>query len=176
VTSRHDDARVIISDGHGTTEHRIAPAPGRPARVPVDRTDDPDLEIAVVAGGTALVRWRRTEPAEPGAPATEPPPPDRVAAVEELYLIGLHLEQYRHATRSPEPYWAEALRRDPDHAPTCTALAARRYRAGRYPEAERLLRRAIDRLTGRNANPADTTAHYLLGLTRDRLGDHDGAH
>src|SRR5690606_4119366 len=49
-------------------------------------------------------------------------------------------------------------------------------RAGRYPEAERLLRRAIDRLTGRNANPADTTAHYLLGLTRDRLGDHDGAH
>ena len=44
--------------------------------------------------------------------ATEPPSPEEIATNEELYLTGLHLEQYRHATRSPEIYWREALRRD----------------------------------------------------------------
>ena len=61
-------------------------------------------------------------------PAREPDPPAEVGSVEELYLTGRHLEQYRHATRSPEPYWSEALSRDPGHAPTHTALGARRYR------------------------------------------------
>ena len=36
-----------------------------------------------------------------------------VAEIEQLYLIGLHLEQYRHPTLAPEIYWQEALRRDP---------------------------------------------------------------
>ncbi|GAB3761234.1 tetratricopeptide repeat protein [Microlunatus parietis] len=176
ATARHDDATVIIESAAGRAEHPVVLTPGRPVRLPLAGDQDHDLVITVVAGGVELARWARTEPAEPGGPATEPPAPEAVGSVEELYLTGVHLEQYRHATRSPEPYWAEALRRDPDHAPTCTALAARRYRAGHYREADELLRRAVARLSVRNANPADTTAHYYLGLTRDRLGDHDGAY
>src|SRR5208282_4117905 len=38
------------------------------------------------------------------APATEPPPPAEIASADELYLTGLHLEQYRHATRPPTLY------------------------------------------------------------------------
>lgn len=33
--------------------------------------------------------------------------------VEELYLTGQHIEQYRHATYRPDPYYLEALKRDP---------------------------------------------------------------
>ncbi len=44
--------------------------------------------------------------------ATEPPRPDQVSSVDELFHIRSHLEQYRHPTRSPEPYWQEGLRRD----------------------------------------------------------------
>ncbi len=97
-----------------------------------------DLTVLVTHHGLELLRWRhRTEPASSTVPdaAIEPPAPPTIATVEELYLTGLHLEQYRHATRSPEPYWREALARDPHDVRTNTALAARLVRAARYSEA-----------------------------------------
>jgi len=97
-------------------------------------------------------------------PATEPPAPAQVASNDELFLIGLHLEQYRHATRLPEPYWREALRRDPGDARSNLALGRCHLRSGEFAEAERHLRASIARLVTRNANPPDGEPHYQLGL------------
>lgn len=108
-------------------------------------------------------------------PATEPAPPEQIGSVDELYVTGLHLDQYRHATRSPEPYWLEALRRDPGDARTHVALAARRMRDGRLDDAEQHLRAAVGRLTLRNPNPRDGEAHYRLGLVLVRLRRPDEA-
>src|SRR5205814_582433 len=47
------------------------------------------------------------------SPATPAQAPEEIASNEELFLNGLHLEQYRHATYTPELYYMEALRRDP---------------------------------------------------------------
>src|SRR5258705_9028172 len=44
------------------------------------------------------------KPAIP-APASPAPRPEDVAGNEELFLHGQHLEQYRHATYAPEPYY-----------------------------------------------------------------------
>ena len=140
-------------------------------------TADP-VDLVLSAGDRPLLSWStpadRTDDADPdpvvAQPAYEPAGPAQITTVEELYLVGQHLHQYRHATRSPEPYWAEALRRDPGHAATHTALAARRYHSGRYLEAEHHLRSAIQRLTMLNPNPQVGEAHYLLGLTLVRLG------
>ncbi len=109
-------------------------------------------------------------------PATAPPAPDQVDTVEELHLIGSHLRQYRHATRAPEPYWREALRRDPGHVPSHVALAAQCYRRGDYSGAERHLRPATERLTRWNPNPPDGEACYLLGLTLVQLGRDEEAY
>ena len=54
-------------------------------------------------------------PTRPRSNATEPPAPADISSNDELYITGLHLDQYRHATRSPALYWREALRRDIDH-------------------------------------------------------------
>ena len=110
--------------------------------------------------------------------ATEPPAPAEIDSIDELYLTGVHLAQYRHATRSPEPYWEEALQRDPGDSRSNVALASARFSAGRLGEAEAHLRTALQRQTRRNPNPADGEASYLLGLVlaeqgRDR--DADGA-
>ena len=35
------------------------------------------------------------------------------STLEELFLTGLHIEQYRHATYRPDPYYLEGLKRDP---------------------------------------------------------------
>ena len=88
----------------------------------------------------------------------------------------MHLDQYRHATRSPEPYWLEALRRDPGDYRSNVALAARRYRAGRYAEAEQHLRAALARQTRLNTNPGDGEANYRLGQVLARTGRPDEAY
>ena len=124
-----------------------------------------ELVVSVSSAGEELVAWRAPDAApDPIEPATEPPAPADIAGQEELYLTGQWLQQFRHATRMPEPYWLEALRRDPDDARCNVALAGRLSWAARFDEAEVLLRRAVARLTARVPSPADGEAHYRLGL------------
>ncbi|MFE7408572.1 DUF5107 domain-containing protein, partial [Isoptericola sp. NPDC057559] len=178
VTSPRPGARVVLRAGDAVLlDERADVAPGSPLVRELAGpagVDPAAYELVVEHGGTALVTWRPRPAADPGAaavePASEPPAPADLASADELYVTGLHLEQYRHATRSPEPYWLEALRRDPGDARCATALAARRARAGRLEEAERLLRTATARLTTRNPNPRDGEAHYRLGLVLARQG------
>ncbi len=102
--------------------------------------------------------------------ATEPPAPAEISSNDELYLTGLHLDQYRHATRNPEPYWQEAIRRDAGDSRCHTALGIRHLKRGEFDKAESHLRSAITRLAVRNTNPATGDAHYHLGLTLRHLG------
>ena len=103
-------------------------------------------------------------------PATEPPSPEDISSNDELFVTGLHLEQYRHATRSPAIYWREALRRDPGDSRCNNALGLWHLRRGEFAEAEAFFRKAIERLTHRNANPYDGEAYYNLGLCLRHLG------
>jgi tetratricopeptide (TPR) repeat protein len=125
-----------------------------------------DLAVTVEANGKLLVRYAPGETVAASAPrvATEPPAPADIVSNEELYLTGLHLAQYRHATRRPELYWQEALRRDAFDARASTALGEWYMQRGEFAAAEALLRKAIQRLTMLNPNPADGQAFYLLGL------------
>jgi tetratricopeptide (TPR) repeat protein len=110
------------------------------------------------------------------APATEPPPPREIASTDELYVTGLHLEQYHHATRCPTLYWQEALRRDAFDSRCNNAMALWHLRRGEFARAETHLRKAIARLTRRNANPYDGEAYYHLGLCLTYLRREDEAY
>lgn len=103
-------------------------------------------------------------------PATEPGAPESIANADELFLTGLHLWQYRHATRSPEPYWREALRRDPGDSRANNAMGMWLLRRGEFEEAERHFHLAISRSTARNPNPPAGEPHYQLGLCLRFLG------
>ena len=98
-------------------------------------------------------------------PAKEPGEPGTIATTEQLYLTGLHLDQYRHATRDPMLYWNEALRRDDHDTRTCQSVGTWHLRRGEFTIAESYFRRAIERLTQLNANPYDGEAYYSLGLS-----------
>ncbi|WP_243076579.1 DUF5107 domain-containing protein [Microbacterium sp. SS28] len=146
--------------------------PGVPAGVAASVADADDAAAELLsADGRILVRWTQTVAGdeEPWV-ADEPLAPEAVESVEELYLTGLHLSQYRHPTRSPLAYWDAALQRDPGDVRTNLALADRDYRAGRYAAALARIELALRRLTRRNANPVDAEAFYLLGLVQRRLG------
>jgi tetratricopeptide (TPR) repeat protein len=109
-------------------------------------------------------------------PATEPPAPAEIASVEELFITGLHLDQYRHATRSPVLYWQEALRRDPLDSRSNNALGLWHLKRGEFTAAEKCFRQAIARLTRRNPNPSDGEAYYNLGLCLRHSGRDDEAY
>ena len=97
-------------------------------------------------------------------PATEPPAPAEIGSVDELFVTGLHLDQYRHATRCPAIYWREALRRDPLDSRCNNAMGLWHFKRGEFARAESHFRKAIERLTRRNSNPYDGEAYYNLGL------------
>ena len=126
-----------------------------------------DLRVCVMKkSGQELIAWQ-PKPAAKGAipsPATEPPAPSDIATMDELFITGQHLDQYRHATRCPTLYWWEALRRDPGDARCNNATGLWHFRRGEFTQAEIHFRRAIERLTQRNTNPYDGEPHYNLGL------------
>jgi tetratricopeptide (TPR) repeat protein len=97
-------------------------------------------------------------------PATEPLSPEEIASADELYITGLHLMQYRHATRCPTTYWREALRRDPLDSRCNNAMGLWHLRRGEFGQAESHFRSGVERLTSRNPNPADGEPFYNLGL------------
>jgi len=97
-------------------------------------------------------------------PATEPLAPADIPSADQLYLTGLHLEQYRHAIRCPTLYWREALRRDPLDVRCNNALGLWHLRRGEFVPAENHFQKAIEPLTCRNANPHDGEPFYNVGL------------
>jgi len=119
-----------------------------------------------------LIVWTprvHTDQPEPQS-ATEPSLPADIESVDELYLTGVHLAQYRHPTWSPLDYWREALRRDRGDARSNLALAEHHYRQADYAAALHHTEAALVRLTARNGNPPGGGASYRMGLVLTRLG------
>ncbi|MBR4365330.1 MAG: DUF5107 domain-containing protein [Bacteroidaceae bacterium] len=83
---------------------------------------------------------------------------------DQLYLTGLHLEQYRHATWSALDYYEEALRRDPNDVRCLNQTGLWYLRRGRFQKAEEYLRRAVKIWQKRNPNPYDSEAIFNLAL------------
>lgn len=97
------------------------------------------------------------------AAATAARLPQEIEAIEELYLNGLHLEQYRHATFNPADYYEEGLRRSPGDIRCNNAMGLLLLRRGKFARAENYFRTAIATMTKRNPNPYDGEAYYNLG-------------
>ena len=138
-----------------------------------------DLMLVITdENGVELVSYKpekrgKKQPIEPRRPAL---PPKEIATVEELYLNGIHLRQYKHFAYCPEDYFCEALSRDPDDSRCNKAMGDHYMERGEWKTAAEHYTRAINRLTLRNPNPYDTEALYCRALCRMRMGDDEGAY
>ena len=83
---------------------------------------------------------------------------------DQLYLTGLHLEQYRHATWSALDYYEEALRRDPNDVRCLNQTGLWYLRRGRFEKAEPYLRKAVRIWQKRNPNPYEGEPLFNLAL------------
>ncbi len=167
VTSVQSGAVVRLRTGKKKTDWKLDIAPGLPFVRTVKRSSDEPLGIVVLDSfGREIISYFPDSVVKISSPdpATEPPQPGAIESNELLYLTGRHLEQYRHATRDPEDYWLEAIRRDPGDSRCNNALGIAALRRGQFAIAEGYFRKAIERLTERNPNPPDGEPNYHLGL------------
>lgn len=71
-------------------------------------------------------------------PAQAAKDPHEILTCEELYLTGLHIEQYRHATYLPDDYYLEGLKRDEGDIRLNTAYGMLLFRRGLLEESENI--------------------------------------
>lgn len=183
ATSRFPDAYVTLTgdDGQVYLSERADLSPGEAFRCQVALPGGIALHQMTLALGTAegkqLLRYKPAAPAEEELPEPAKPigAPEELATVEALYLAAVHLEQYRHATREPEPYYLEGLRRAPEDIRLNLGYGLLLLRRGEYGRAEGYLRQAAETSTRHNPNPADGEALFHLGMALKRQGKLDGA-
>lgn len=102
--------------------------------------------------------------------------PEETPTCEQLYLTGLHLEQYRHATYNATDYYLEALKREPSDVRNNNAIGLWLLRRGKFENAEKYFKTAIKTQLQRNPNPYDGEPHYNLGLTLQYQGKYKEAY
>jgi tetratricopeptide (TPR) repeat protein len=183
VTQKYSHAKVLLS-AQGKklfyASRELAPSVPFVASVPLPRgIAEADLRLLVVDATGKEIISHQPKPRAAGKvppPATEPPLPEKISSNDELFITGLHLEQYRHATRCPILYWREALRRDSGDCRCNNAMGLWHLKRGEFSLAEKFFRAAIGRLMRRNANPADGEAYYNLGMCLRHLGRDDEAY
>ncbi len=91
--------------------------------------------------------------------------PHEIENAEQLFLTGQHLEQYRHATYRPMPYYLEALKRDPKDIRNNNAIGLWYFKRGLFAASISYYKAAIETITSRNPNPYNCEPYYNLGLS-----------
>ncbi len=177
TTSERKNAKVILQEGEEILyETEIDIDPSRPftreVRIP-RTTKDTDLKTTLISSeGEELISYRPAERDEEPMPdvAVPPKPPAEIKSVEELYMTGLRLEQFYNPSFKPEPYYEEALGRDPANYRVNIACGLIYLRKGMYDQAEDHFQVAVGRITNNHTKSRDGEAYYYLGLCQQYMG------
>jgi tetratricopeptide (TPR) repeat protein len=176
TTADVDGAKVVLEYGDKVFSETIDIDPNTPYTklVPIDAdVEDPQITgILIGPNGRELVRYTPVVIEEQPLPelVENPKPPAEYKSVEELYLVGLRLEQFHNGIVDPMPYYREALRRDPFDLRVNTVVGIRLARQAKFAEAEEHLRRAVARTTRNHTRAKDAEPHYYLGLVLKEQG------
>jgi len=176
TTSAHKEATVVLKAADKVLlRETVAIDPGTPYLKQVaipEGTDEHNLRASISAGGKELVAYSpiKLEPEKMPEPVEAPQSPEDIKTNEELYLTGLRIEQFHNPALDPDPYWLEALRRDPGDVRVNTALGINYLKRARFEEAENLFRKALERLTAKYTSPKNGEPFYYLGVALKAQG------
>lgn len=184
TTAAHREVRVMLTNEKTGKIYldaltAVSPENAYVQTVACDTQKAEDLKLMVLdEQGKVMVSYQADKPEirpipEPAKAALAP---KQIASMEQLFLTGHHLEQYRHATYQPMDYYMEALSREEGDIRCNNAVGLLLMRRGRFAEAQRYFERAIKTQTERNPNPYDGEPYYNLGWSKKMQGDIDGAY
>jgi tetratricopeptide (TPR) repeat protein len=182
TTSAHEEAIVTLKARdkdlvRETVSINPAKAYVKEISIPAD-VNEYDLRASLTVDGEELVAYSpiRPEPQKMPEAVDAPPQPEEIKTNEELYLTGLRIEQFYNPSLDPDPYWQEALRRDPDDVRVNTALGINYLKKAKFEEAEKLFLKALERLTDKYTSPKDGEPFYYLGVALKAQGRNDEAY
>ena len=168
-TQKYEKAEVIVKNA-GIEVYRkqtvLSPVNIIEEKIHTEVRKPQDICVSVYFCGKLLVEYQPQEDKIPelAKPAEAAKMPEEIMTNEELLFTAQHIEQNRHATYLPDPYYLEGLKRDPGDSRINNAYGLLLLRRGKFAEAEKYFRAAIKRLTWRTPNPYDSEPYYHLGL------------
>ena len=162
VTLSPEEVLIETVDTEGTPLHDLF--------LTIDRVDNPRMN--------PLLEWyAEDDEIRPIPDAAEAAlSPQDTKTVDQLYLTGLHLEQYRHATWSALDYYEEALRRDPKDYRCNMQMGLWYLRRARFDKALGYLETAVQVQRKRNPNPYDGEALFYLGVVNKLMSQYGKAY
>lgn len=134
--------------------------------------------VTVIANGEVIAEYTEKNFDKLTMPEaiSEMPAASEMNSVEELYLAGVHVDQYRDPAVLPDCYWKEALKRDVRHVPSLIAMAKYELKHYRVDIAEDYIRKAINALTIFNERTQSGEAYYTFGRILEAKGEYKKAY
>lgn len=151
----------------------MAPSKAYTKELPMGDMNMDDIAVSLVSEeGVILVAYKtyirgQKDPIIPRMPVKRAA---EMETVEELYINGLHLEQYKQHNYSAAEYYMEGLRRDPGDTRCNTAMARLAFRNGNFEECIAYADKAEERLLSRNQHSKAVEFLYLKGMALKYLG------
>ncbi len=176
VTGKFKNAHIKVSDKNGAFyEETLDMSPDKSylKTLPLEGRNIDDVTVSLAdADGNVLVSYTpykrgQKKPIDVRKPVRRP---SEIDNLEELYLNGLHLEQYKQHNYNPRDYYLEGLKRDEFDSRCNTGMARLSLKSGDFEACVEYADKAIKRLTIRNQHPTDTEAMYLKGVALKYLG------
>lgn len=174
------DTRIIARTPDGTIldqTYSLSPANVSKFKIMTERPEH-EIMIEVTSPDRKSLLHKLAEPKTHDTPAKAVAidSPESLPSTEALYLAGIHLEQYRHATFDPEQYYLEGLKRDPGDIRINNAYGNLLFRRGQFTEALKHFTLAKATISRHNSNPYDGEVYFNLGKVHQTMEQDDQAY
>ncbi|MRI00084.1 DUF5107 domain-containing protein [Kriegella sp. EG-1] len=183
TTKAYKNAKVILSSGETILDEKvIAIDPAKPftttykSRKPLNEFE---LKATLIdSDSNELISYAPKKLVKPELPEVQEriKKPKELKSVENLYLTGRFVEQFRRPGLEPDDYYLAALKLSPTDYRTNIALGKRRFNQTKYSEALQYLQVAADKLKVKYYQPEEGELFYFRGLTRKALGNKEEAY
>ncbi len=176
VTGKFDGARAVVMHGDKVVFEELydmSPDSAYIKEIPMGDMEINGITVKLLSrDGDELISYKtyirgQKQPITPRLPVKRP---SEIDTIEELYINGLHLEQYKQHNYDAADYYTEGIRRDASDIRCNTGMARLSYKNGDFHAAIRYANAAIARSQSRNMHPADTEALYLKGIALKTIG------
>ncbi len=181
VTGTFKGSRLVITGKNGVLASKkldLTPDMSYTEEFDIGKNKYEDITVTLLsAEGKVLVSYKtyirgNKKPITPRQPVKRP---SEIDSNEELFINGIHLEQYKQHNYAPEAYYTEALSRDPGDIRCNTGMARLSLKYGSFDKAVSYADKALERLLSRNTHPYDTEAFYIKGMALKYLGKDEEA-
>lgn len=177
-TKSYYNADITVSDGNKVyMDKKVDLLPESPIEFVCGQLPE-FVTVKIVCDGEIVACYSEREFDKFNMPEviTDMPEAASMSNVEELYLAGVHVDQYRDPAVNPDAYWLKALERNRDHIPTLTAMANYEYNRYAYDSAEKYALRAIEVLNTYNERHQSGEAYYVYAKIKEAQGFSDKAY